>query len=386
METEFIDKIPIDRNLVEQDKLDVNNRDRTNLFNWRGQFSPGLIDVLLDKFAKSNSVVFDPFVGSGTTLFESARRSIEAYGSELNPAAVEMASTIKFVNMPISKRVEYITKAEEMLKKYNTNDIKHLIKETDNILIRNILVNSAINHFNISKNKNRNGFNEAFSKHSKIIMNLPYVKKRLDVFHSDARHTELKDNSIDLIITSPPYINVFNYHQNYRPVMEKLGWDLLSIARSEFGSNRKNRSNRFLTVVQYSIDMNDVLKEMNRITKSNGRIIIVIGRESKIRGVSFENYKIITALACKCLSMKLLLRQERSFKNKFGKTIYEDILHFKPQKGNYNDKHSPIQIAKHFLREAMNDASDKSLKNDILEAVKKAEKVQPSPIFKGFVD
>src|SRR5207253_983844 len=47
----------------------------------------------------------------------------------------------------------------------------------------------------------------------------------------------------ELIVTSPPYINVFNYHQNHRAILELLGFDLLHVAASELGSNRKNRGN-----------------------------------------------------------------------------------------------------------------------------------------------
>ncbi len=61
----------------------------------------------------------------------------------------------------------------------------------------------------------------------------------------------MQENQIDFVITSPPYINVFNYHQNYRQSAEILGWDLLKIAKSEIGSNRANRGNRFYTIIQF---------------------------------------------------------------------------------------------------------------------------------------
>ena len=47
---------------------------------------------------------------------------------------------------------------------------------------------------------------------------------------------------------------MFNYHQKYRRSVEALDCNILAIARSEIGSNRQNRGNRFLTVIQYCLD------------------------------------------------------------------------------------------------------------------------------------
>jgi hypothetical protein len=39
--------------------------------------------------------------------------------------------------------------------------------------------------------------------------------------------------------------------------MEVLGFDILKVAASEIGSNRRNRGNRFITVIQYALDMEE---------------------------------------------------------------------------------------------------------------------------------
>src|ERR1051325_9952387 len=76
---------------LEQAKLDVSCKTRANLFNWRGQFTPELIEYLLDCYACPGAVVAYPFAGSGTVLLESARRQLDAYGFEINPAAYTMS-------------------------------------------------------------------------------------------------------------------------------------------------------------------------------------------------------------------------------------------------------------------------------------------------------
>ena len=84
-------KTEINRSDIDQSLLDIDQRSRTSLFAWNGQFSPQFIEALLEKYADSSSVVYDPFAGSGTVLTESARKGLSAYGVELNPAAYYMA-------------------------------------------------------------------------------------------------------------------------------------------------------------------------------------------------------------------------------------------------------------------------------------------------------
>lgn len=74
---EVIATYSIDREFLPQKKLDITERTRTSLYPWRGQFSPSLVDLLLEAYACDSAVVLDPFVGSGTTLFESARHGLE---------------------------------------------------------------------------------------------------------------------------------------------------------------------------------------------------------------------------------------------------------------------------------------------------------------------
>ena len=185
-----------------------------------------------------------------------------------------------------------------------------------------------------------------------------------------------------MVLTSPPYINVFNYHQNNRRAMEIMGWDILHVARSEIGSNRKNRQNRFLTVVQYAIDMLYALHEARRVLRPDGRMIVVVGRVSNVRGVSFKNARLVAALATGGAGFSLRGRYERQFKNKFGELIYEDILHLIPEHGRPIGPESFARVvAEAVLIEAAASA-EQSVRHEILDAIKRASSVQASPLFK----
>ena len=111
------DHFSIDRSSTPQARLDLVHRHRTSLFPWRGQFSPELIELILTEYARSDSVVADPFVGSGTTLFEAARKSLSCLGGEINPAAVMMSRTVHFVNLKPLERESHIRAAQAIIEK-----------------------------------------------------------------------------------------------------------------------------------------------------------------------------------------------------------------------------------------------------------------------------
>jgi len=403
-----INSVPYDRVSITQEHLDLANKFRTSIFPWRGQFSPELVELFLDKYSQDTSVVLDPFVGSGTTLFEAARKGLTCYATEINPSAFEMASTAYFVNLPLAERKKVIQTAvafvedcirpftwnlfsyqdQELPPQQVFNDSEELVFKTmlqqteDEPLVYSLLVNAIIRYMSYPIPRTETDFLRALQEHAKIVKSIPYSKRACKVFHADARCIPLPDQSVDLIITSPPYINVFNYHQNNRPAMELIGWDLLTIARSEIGSNRKNRQNRFLTVVQYILDMLDVLKEMRRLLSAGGRAIIVVGRESNIRGLSFKNGLLVAAIALGATDFHFEARQERKFKNKFGEIIYEDILHLIPGASRtVAEDNFARSLAAWSLLEVSKTA-DKQTYEEVLEAKQRVYAVQKSPLFK----
>ncbi len=163
--------------------------------------------------------------------------------------------------------------------------------------------------------------------------------------------------------------------------MELTGWNLLNIAKSEIGSNRKHRQNRFLTVVQYALDMLDALHEIHRLLSPNGRAIMVVGRESNVRGASFSNGILVATLAIGGAGFILDNLQERKFVNKFGETIHEDILHLilDPNVEIAGDDFAR-SVAIWHLNQNLN-VVDKQVSSEISEAIKYAATVKKSPIF-----
>jgi hypothetical protein len=222
----------------------------------------------------------------------------------------------------------------------------------------------------------------AWGKLRQRVLSLPYADSPIELANCDARSLPLPAECVDLVVTSPPYINVFNYHQQYRKSVESLGWNLLEVAKSEIGSNRKHRGNRFLTVIQYCRDMLAVFGELRRVCKAGARIIIVVGRESNVRKTVFFNGEIVAGVAVRCAGFRFCARQERVFQNRFGAMIVEDILHFAPVPLSGHAPAPPALLAHEILTAAARRAPAES-QDDLKRALAEVDDVAPSPLFRA---
>lgn len=394
---------PINRNAIPQAILDIEDKQRVNPLPWKGQFSPQFIEALLGNFSKKGSVVFDPFLGSGTVLLEAGRIGLSAYGTEINPAAITLAKTYSFINVPKDLRLKYTQTFLQTVSNCiqtttplfqngknvslpGTNELKEkllgIVNDAEDELALT-LCESFIVLLDFYRANTTSGRAIGVAKTiAHFINQLPYSEEPMKIFHSDARKVPLKESCVDLVITSPPYINVFNYHQQYRTSTEALNWKLLEVAKSEFGANRKYRSNRFLTVVQYCLDMALTFQELLRICKLESHMIFVVGRESNVRKTRFFNGELVTEVAHKSCGLNLELRQERKFVNRFGQTIWEEILHF-VENGKTSQPLSlegAREVAVDSLEFMYKIASD-DVKADIKDAIEKASSIKPSPIY-----
>lgn len=390
-------------NLI-QEKLNVSVKKRANLFNWRGQFTPEFVEYIIETFnLNSNSVVLDPFAGSGTVLIESAIKGIASVGFEINPAAFQMAKFYKYANLELKERQDLVMNLETKLgialnqlngqplffKSKNYRDsyknligfakhIKPQCSEQELPFFMNML-------FNSEKDKKltlKDSITKSFSYFRNALYGLPYTNSEINVYHQDARQSgNLYENKIDLIITSPPYINVFNYHQNYRAITETFEYNILKVAHSEFGSNRKNRGNRLLTVIQYCIDMEESLLSFWKSLKPNGKMVMVVGRESNVRKTPFYNGDIMLELINNMNCFNLIDKSERAFVNKFGKRIIEDII-IVERKSNVKPN---LEIAKTVAKKHLEQTrpiAPKEVENDFIDAIHRVDKVIASPIFR----
>lgn len=389
--------------LLNQDRLDVVEKTRSNTFNWRGQFTPQLVDYLLEEFAPEASAVIDPFCGSGTVLLESASRDLAAYGIELNPAAYAMAKFSTLSALSLKQRRAFCSEVEAHIdhtaiefgdlplwgsaphfreKARSFLDFSRALLERCETKRQILLATLVLFEAESVRNGNlTSAVRFGFRKLSEQLLGLPHFTFVPQVFLCDARiaHKIVKAEC-DFLITSPPYINVFNYHQNHRAIVELLGFDVLSVAKSEIGSNRKNRGNRFKTVVQYALEMGSCLYAFNQLLKDDSYAALVVGRESNVRGIPFKNGEMVARIAQEGELFHLDSSHERSFMNRFGTKIVEDILILKKRTISTS---TPSNIGRAVAEEALRaglHVAEADAASDIGAALADIDKISESPL------
>ncbi len=140
-----------------------------------------------------------------------------------------------------------------------------------------------------------------------------------DVRLGDARHLPVESNSVDMIITSPPYLNAIDYLRGHKLSLVWMGHCIKDIRRlrsENIGSevSHDSRSEEVTTAAikamgahdlgdrqmgmmrRYAHDMNDVLRQCARVLKTNGDAILVVG-DSSVRGTFIRNSDGLAELA-----------------------------------------------------------------------------------------
>lgn len=385
---------PFDHQFLAEHVLDVATRDQVNRLPWRGQFTPDFVDALIKSNDPGTGIVLDPFAGSGTTLQAALRQGRRVVGNELNPAAVILSRTYEMANVSAVERMEHLAALHRdvlSLKAHNEESEELDLKPIGEFIRsragipRMLLETVALLAAGNKKTVNINALKMASTAISSLILSLPADPRECKVYMGDARVLPLESKSVGLVVTSPPYINVFNYHQNYRPVTEALGWQVLPVARAEMGSNRKHRQNRFLTVIQYGQDIAQALQEIRRVCHPGARVVFVVGRESRVLDVAFNNALLVASVAELCGGLEFVRNQERKFMNRYGKLIYEDILTWTVSE-NAGHSANPTEAGRlvgvEMLERGLSQSS-KHAKPFLRAAIRDAEKINPSqvPVF-----
>jgi hypothetical protein len=384
--------------VLDQSSLDISVRSKVSRLPWRGQFAPELIKYLMETVCPDSRSFLDPFCGSGTVLFEAACRGYSSNGYEVNPAAWHLASLAIFARLPTEQKRAALNLVRSL--RANAALFAALFKAglfaptsaapaiLDSIsgladddfsrrLIAAIILLGMRDGTEVTPATISQGCHAVLQVLNEFTNSAATVDCRL----SDARDIPIGSEAVDAIITSPPYINVFNYHQNYRAAVEYLGWRPLEAARSEIGANRKHRANRFFTVVQYCLDMSQCLDEMARALRPGALLVIVLGRTSNVLGTSFQNGGILSKLLALSNSFGSVQSAERVFTNRFGERIFEDILITRRERASQTVLDDAREIGLISLLSARHSVPEKN-RRALDEAISRVNEVSPSPLLK----
>ena len=148
------------------------------------------------------------------------------------------------------------------------------------------------------------------SKNSKYICDLGDVKI---LENATAKKIPLENNTIDGVITSPPYSFAIDYLKNDEAQLNFLGYDIIKIKKEMIGLIGKNKDER---LVNYFEDMKYVCSEVSRVLKNNKYFVMIIGSNTnQTGGIRLEN-KIIESCENFNLSLvKSILKPIKGMRN-----------------------------------------------------------------------
>lgn len=257
------------------------------IYPYKGKFHPQMIRALLNIIGlEPGDTVLDPFIGSGTTAVEAQLLGINCIGIDISPLCV-LQSRVKTESVGVLRQIiecrdEIVKRVKISLFNYEKS-IDEVIDEIPDEKVRNFYRMAKL--VAISDNARRKKeFSNAFLKNLEMMiasvsdyadivkalnLNLGEVK----IFKGDARNLPLEDESIDGIITSPPYSIALDYVANDAHALMELGYNLSEIREEFIGVRGKGRKR----IELYDEDMKMCLKEMFRVLKPQKYAVIIIG-------------------------------------------------------------------------------------------------------------
>lgn len=154
-----------------------------------------------------------------------------------------------------------------------------------------------------------------------------------DVVQADSRSVPfISTGSVSLIVTSPPYLNAYDYHKYHRQRLHWIGGDeSVEFARDrEIGSHDEFTRNN-ATPDSYFKDMNDCFSEWARVLKKGGRCLIVVGDAIVSKQPVYVGDRFIDLLSAHGLAeerrwIRTLHSTKRAFNVKNSRISHEHVL------------------------------------------------------------
>jgi len=297
------------------------------------KFPSSIPNKYISEYSSVGDTVLDPFCGSGTTPVEATLLGRNAIGVDANPLACfiarvkstpitgrqlkkttallreiesdidayhEINSLFSNKKVKINYKIPEFHNRDYWFSKSSLNELAiikaHLMKIND-VLLRDffLLCFSRIIVFSSNQqtesryksvDKKRKP-KDVFNQFNKIVISLQqvfedYSQKRSDVnveiYNSDSRSINfIKSKTVDLVVTSPPYLNSWDYALYHRFRFFWLDMSIQNFENMEIGKHLRALEGRSKAdeVERYRIDMGLCLSEAGRVLKRNKHCVIV---------------------------------------------------------------------------------------------------------------
>ncbi|NTF06373.1 DNA methyltransferase [Agrobacterium rubi] len=281
--------------------------------------------ISIARLTAANDVVLDPFMGSATTVVEAQRLGRKAIGVDINPVSALMAEakTLEssgkdveryFRSMQMALRLDWASLPEasppdtvQASKWYSDLTLKGLRKiwgillgdHTELSVIGRAAFSSILlpacretRHWgyvcdNSQPKSDRdvdvaalfeaslNKFASAYRQRD-LECAQPIVAASVINGNSEQVLAGLPDNSVQCVVTSPPYFGVADYVKSQRLSMEWFSLPIEPIRLQEIGARSKRH--RLTSLDEYISDLRKVFIQVHRVMKHSGTAVIVFGQ------------------------------------------------------------------------------------------------------------
>jgi DNA modification methylase len=378
---EFTGDIDPQIDIAHQSQILIVSKDQSYLTHgihkFPAKFFPELPRYLIRKYSAENDTVLDPMCGSGTVILEALLNQRNSIGIDIDPIA-QLVTKVK--TTPIKEETlsdsskQLLTLISERIKDYSPNIPEFNYRDSwfrSFVLHELGILCDSINEYSMGVSQDIYDFHRVvFSSIIRDVSNAdPHctrtvIRKKqikdispgdvLDQFvrvllaqvqsmiqlerhfksysllschlpKTNAMETELDDDSISLVVTSPPYINAVDYPRTHQLEMYWLGFveegPLSNMKRRYIGTETVYKSEyeslkqmghepldsnlkhiyeidprRSYITYKFFEDMQKQLNETYRILEPGGYYCIAIGN-NLIRGIRIRSHEILTGIA-----------------------------------------------------------------------------------------
>lgn len=362
-------------------KRNLGRQGREGWYNYYAGYSHAFVeDVIFALDANSTSAVLDPWNGGGTTTLVAAQEGLKSVGIDLNPAMVVIAKAklvkqdeifcaiIKLKNLRVNTIKKQVNKDDYLLHWFDEETANYLRyvdsyicgKKNMRFDIKTEKINSiscitylalfevvrelikAFIPSNPTWVKKAKDHTSKVSVPSKVIKNSLINKLKTlslttfeneqitgsEILCASSKNLPLSDNSIDFVITSPPYCTRIDYGiatspelailVGYDPKnMDKLRRNLtgrttidnVRLSEDGFGTiaddfllrvkahpSIASATYYYKNLVQYFLDLKLSISEIRRVTKKSGRFVCVV-QDSHYKDVYCDLASVIIEMA-----------------------------------------------------------------------------------------
>lgn len=242
-------------------------------------------------------------MGSGTTALESHLFGLDFVGFDISPVCTTVSEVkvtageiaeelplykkeaIKSMKLDYERRLGNSKNNAKLVEEPEKSAYQEFLKTIDDKRVRNFyLLAQLIFASDIGRRgRDISAFEKNVNTMIRSALDLAEVEKEISkdrplgkvrIDSGDARNLKsVKNDSIDAVITSPPYSIALNYMENDRYALEELGVNIEELSEKCIGVKGKGSQK----VTQYEKDMQDAYYQMHRVLKKGGHCVVVIG-------------------------------------------------------------------------------------------------------------